>query len=326
MGLMNLLLAVGFLGGAPQQAAPAPSFDLSVHVEMGSHQTGAGRRVGTAGSKPLAQGQPVKIKVYSGPNSCGFTPGTDIGPTGGFTLPSGAPMTTGRPYEQPVRGVNKIEPTSALGWQVDATPLEITPDQVKLQVHFSRDVQVGNRDGKGAEGIVVVLRPGDAMSLDKFSIADVRNNCNNSAGSLVLSLTARDAGRAKVASTELWLVHKYPGGRETTQHVAVRSELNAPIPFFFDEERAGTAVLDVSGRLTLRAAAGDKLALEFTAERVLAGQQNAVNSANRGGGQMAVEIAPGAVTSFEIPLGSGPGWEAFAGHSLSVRVKSKLIR
>ena len=103
---------------------------------------------------------------------------------------------------------------------------------------------------------------------------------------------------------------------------------NAPIPFFFDEERAGTAVLDVSGRLTLRAAAGDKLALEFTAERFLAGQ-NAINSnnpANRGGGQMAVEIAPGAVTSFEIPLGSGAGWESFAGHSLSVRLKSRMIR
>lgn len=328
MPLLNLFLAFGLLGGAPEQTVPPPVFDLSVYFELGSHLPG-GRRVGSGGTKPLAQGQSIRLKAYSGENSCGFSVGSDPRPTSGFTTPSGAQMLLGTPNEQPVRGVHKTEPTTAIGWQVDATPVEITPEQVRLRLRWARETQVGNKDGRGAEDVVLLLRPGDAMPLDKISMPDVRNNCNNTTGMLVLSLTPRDAGRAKVATTDLWLVHKYPGGRETTQHVAVRSELNAPIPFFFDEERAGTAVLDVSGRLTLRPAAGDKLALEFTAERVLAGQPNAVNSsnpANRAGGQMATEIAPGAVTSFEIPLASGPGWEAFAGHSLSVRVKSKLIR
>lgn len=327
MALMNLLLALGLLSGAPEQAAPPPVFDLSVHVEMGQHRPG-GVRVGSGGSKPLAKGQPVKLKAYSGENACGYSgPGGPV--TAGPTLPSGAPMRLGTPYEQPLRGVYKSERSIAIGWQLDATPVDITPDHVVLMLQVSRETQVGNKDGKGAGKVMVQLRPGDAIPVDQFSVPDVRNNCNNTVGVLVLSLTPRDPGRAKVASTDLWLVHKYPGGRETTQHITVRSELNSPIPFFFDAERAGTAVLDVSGRLTLRPTAGDKLALEFTAERVLAGEQSTINpgnTGNRGGGQMAVEIAPDAVTSFEIPLGSGPGWEAFAGHSLSVRVKTKRMR
>ena len=285
--------------------------------------------MGSGGSKPLIKGQSVKLTAYSGENSCGFAPGPNPPVTSGFTLPSGAPMLLGTPYETPVRGVFKTESRTAISWQVNATPVEITPERVVLLLQWSRDTQVGNREGRGAEKVTIQLRPGDQMPLESFSMPDVRNNCNNTIGHLVLSLTARDLGRAKLASTDLWLVHKYPGGRETTQHLVVRSELNSPVPFFFDEERAGAAILDVSGRLTLRSAAADKLALEFTAERVLAGEQTAINSTNsgnRGGGQMVVEIAQGAVTSFEIPLGSGAGWEAFAGHSLSVRVQNKIIR
>jgi len=343
MGIIGFLLWSGLLTGAPEQAAP-PMLDLSAHFEMGSHLPG-GRRVGSGGSKPIIQGQSVKIKVYSGDNSCGFVEGSGAPPTSGVRLPSGAPAFLGTPYEQPLRGASKTEPRRALGWQVDATPVEITPDHVRLRVRWAREIQVGNSAGKGAEDIVVLLRPGDAMPLERVSIPDVRNNCNNSMGLLVLSVTARDPGRAKVASTDLWLVHKHPGGKETTQHINVRSELNSPVPFFFDEERVGTAVLDVFGRLTLRPTAGDSLALEFSAQRVLAGEQYGVNSSHfgsgiagqmilsnslafgsNGGGQMVLEIGPDSVTEFEIPQGSGPGWAAFAGHTLSVRVKSRRMR
>ena len=168
------------------------------------------------------------------------------------------------------------------------------------------------------------------MPLDTFVLPETaKSQCGSPAATLIVGLKAREPLRVRVTSTDLWLVHKHPGGKETTQHINVRGELNSTIPFYFDEERAGTAVLDVFGRFTLRPKAGDVVALEFSAQRLLAEEPNAVNYShfgNRGGGQMVTEIGPDTVTSFEIPQGSGPGWQAFAGHSLSVRVKSRRMR
>jgi hypothetical protein len=148
-------------------------------------------------------------------------------------------------------------------------------------------------------------------------------------GALMVGLDAHAPAQARVASTDLWLVHKHPGGKETAQHLNVRGELGSPVPFFFDQERAGTAALDVFGRLTLRPGSREPLALELSAQRVLVGVPG-LNNPNelqtRGLGQIGIEIDPNSVISFVIPLGTGSDWAPFAGHSISLRIKSRLIR
>lgn len=298
MGIMNLLLAFGLLTTAPEQQA-APLFDLSLHAEMRYGDEPGGMNSWSA--KPLEKGRSLRMRTYSISNSCGFAAGSFV----------------------------DFEAGAAIAWQVDATPVEITGDHAVLRLHWSREIELGKRTGKEFQEAVVLLRPGDSLPLDTFVLPEVPGGCKQPVGTLVVSLKAREPERTRVVSTDLWLVHKHPGGKETTQHINVRGELNTSIPFYFDEERVGSAALDVFGRFTLRPKAGDSVALEFSAQRLLAGEQFAVNASHfgtRGGGKMVTEIGPESVTSFEIPQGSGPGWGPFAGHSLSVRVKSKRMR
>ena len=300
MGILTLALAFGLLTGPAEQAAPPqPLFDLSLYTEMRYGNSPGG--LNTRAVRPLLKGRSLRMITHSISNSCGFSAGSLAG----------------------------FEPGSAIGWQVDAMPLEITGDHAVLRLHWSREMELGKKTGKEFQEVEVLLRPGDTLPLDTFVLPEVPGGCKSPVGTLIVGLKAREPERARVVSTDLWLVHKHPDGKETTQHINVRGELNATIPFFFDEERVGTAVLDVFGRLTLRPKAGDSMALEFSAQRFLAGEQFATNSSyfgNTGGGRMVTEIGPDSVTSFEIPQGTGPGWAAFAGHTLSVRVKSRRMR
>ena len=296
MGIMNLLLAVGLLTGAPEQAVPQ-LFDLTLYTEM-RYGSGPGGR-NTWSARPLTRGRSLTMLTHSISNSCGFAAGSLAG----------------------------FEPGSAIGWQLDATPVEITGDHAVLRLSWSRKIELGVRTGNDIKEAVVLLRPGDSLPLDTFLLPEVVRSCSSPVATLFVGLREREPERTRVTTTDLWLVHKHPGGKETTQHLNVRGEFHASIPFYFDEERVGTAVLDVFGRFTLRPKAGDSVALEFSAQRLLAGEQNAVNYSHfGGGGRMVTEIGPDSVTEFAIPQGSGPAWAAFAGHSLSVRVRSRKMR
>ena len=298
MGILNFVLALGLLSGAPEQApASAPLFDLTLHTEMRYGNEPGGRS--SWSSKPVASGQSLRMRTYSIENSCGFAAGT----------------------------IPEFDSNAAIGWQLDAMPVEVTGENAVIRLHWSREVELGKRAGKEFKEAVVLLRPGDSLPLDTFVLPKTaKSQCGSPVATLIVGLEAREPERVRVASTDLWLVHRDPAGKETTQHINVRGNLNTSIPFFFDEERAGPAVLDVFGRFTLRPKTGDTLALEFNAQRFLAGEPYGVNASHFGSGRMVTEIGPDSVTSFEIPLGSGPGWKAFAGHSLSVRVKSRRMR
>jgi hypothetical protein len=315
MGVMSVVLAFALQSAAPNQAVPQ-LFDLTLHTEMRFGNEPGGKSSG--GSKPLVKGQSLRMRTYSIENSCGFASGT----------------------------IPEFDSNAAIGWQLDAMPVAITGEHAVIRLHWSREVELGKRAGKEFKEVVVLLRPGDSLPLDTFVLPETaKSQCGSPVATLIVGLKAQEPDRKRVASTDLWLVHKQPGGKETMQHINVRGELNSSIPFFFDEERVGTAVLDVFGQLTLRPKAGDSLALEFSAQRLLAGEQYGLNSSHfgssagskvvlsdslsvssNGGGKMVLEIGPDSVTSFEIPQGSGPEWKAFAGHSLSVRVKSKRMR
>ncbi len=312
MGIMNILLAFGLATGAIEQAPPA-MFDLMLRTEMRFDDKPGGNS--SYAARPLVKGQSLRMRTYSGSNSCGFS-----------------------------AGVKEFDSAAAIGWQVDAMPVEITTDHAVLRLHWSREVELGRIAGKEFQEAVVLLRPGDSLPLDSFVLPAVPGGCNSPVGTLVVGLMAHYVERVPVTSTDVWLVHKHPDGKETTQHLNVRGELNSRIPFFFDPERADTAALDVFGAITLRPKAGGLVALELSAQRLLVGEPNAINSsyfgnpegrkvggnsrdlAMGGGGQMVIQIGPESVTSFEIPQGSGPGWEAFAGHSLALRVQSKRLR
>ena len=294
MGILNLVLALGLLSGAPEQAPPS-LFNFTLHTEMRHDEKPGGRSSG--GAWPLVKGQSLRMRTYAVTDGCGFA-----------------------------AGAREFDTNSPIGWQVDVMPVEITADHAVMRVHWSREVELGRKTGKAFHEAVVLLRPGDSLPLDTYVLPDVNRFCTKPVGVLVAGLEAREPERVRVASTDLWLVHRDPAGKETTQHINVRGNLNTSIPFFFDEERAGPAVLDVFGRFTLRPKTGDTLALEFNAQRFLAGEPYGVNASHFGSGRMVTEIGPDSVTSFEIPLSSGPGWKAFAGHSLSVRVKSRRMR
>lgn len=296
MGVMNIVLAFGLLSAAPEQVPP-PVFKLTLYTEMRYDNEPGG--LNSSSSKSLVKGQSLRMRTYSISNSCGFAAGT----------------------------IREFDANAAIGWQVDALPVEITGDHAVIRLHWSREVELGKKTGNEFKEATVLLLPGDSVPIDTFVLPETpKSQCGSPVGTLIVGLKAQEPERARVVSTDLWLVHKQPGGKETMQHINVRGGLNSSIPFFFDEERTGNAVLDVFGQVTLRPKAGDAMALEFTAQRFLAGEEYAWNSSHFGSGRMVTEIGPDSVTSFDIPLGSGPGWKALAGHSLSVRVKSRRMR
>src|SRR5687768_5404805 len=153
MGIMTVALAFGLLTGAPEQAAPPPPlFYLTLLTELRRPDQPGG--MSSWSSQPLAKLRSVTMRTYSNSNSCGFAAGA----------------------------ISGFDPSAAIGWQVEAMPLEITADHAVLRLHWSREIEVGKKSGKGFQEAVVLLRPGDSMPLDTFVLPAVPGGCSNPVG------------------------------------------------------------------------------------------------------------------------------------------------
>jgi len=220
MGILTILLTAGlWAGGAPQQAS---GFVLTTDTEMRF-----GNRPDNPGpysAAPQVVGQTQRLEIAAAPDSCGFKEVYSPKPASG----------------------------SAVGWQLETTPTAITAAHAVVLVRWARKTFGARPSVSDSNQSVVFLRPGDQVRLDTIRLPDVTPNCASPMGTLVIGMQAREAMRT-LTSTDMWLVHKVPGGKEITQHVNVRGKFNAPLSFFFDGVREGQRVIDVFGEITLRA-------------------------------------------------------------------------
>src|SRR5690606_24368753 len=72
-----------------------------------------------------------------------------------------------------------------------------------------------------------------------------------------------------LTSTDLWLVHRQPDGKELAEHVNVRGKFNEPLSFYFEGVAVGDQVIDVLGEFTLRARGPKTVGVALSAERQL---------------------------------------------------------
>jgi hypothetical protein len=291
MGMLNVLLAIGVFLGGPEQAQ-APLYDLQITGEMRFSNRPGGLSAGT--SVPLAIGKPVRRLMAS--FSCGF----------------GA-------------GGSKFDPDALVGWTIDTRTIASTPEHVVVRISWVREQEQGKRTNKSPEEATVLLRPGDDLPLDSIRLP-TEATCHDPVATLMIRAVAREPVRERVVETKVWLVHRQPGGQEKVQQLELRSAFDSAIPFFFDEVRAGSSVLDVFGTLRPRSTAPGLISVEFSAERRLTTGGADADTQYLGIGDAVISMGPEGVTEYQIPIGTTGAWEAFKGHSLAVRVQSRRIR
>ena len=284
---LDALLAVALSTAGSAQETP--------HLEISTVRYFADRNGGRRISmwRPLMNGQPVRQSVYNYEKGCGF-----------------------------IFGVNAEVPADVvIGWKLQATPLEITPEHVRLQIAWSREVESGTRAHLAKE-VTLLLRPGDVVSLDSA----VLPRCQNSLATFVIALKGEAPGRRRVAATDLWLVHREPDGKEHTEQLNVRGGFDERIPFVFDGVEVGGMTIDVAGSITPRSGTDGEIALEFDSHRNVRGSTPRAEWGYFGGGSTVLRVAPSDVVSIEFPLPTSEGFEPLRGHSLSIRVRSRQIK
>lgn len=136
---------------------------------------------------------------------------------------------------------------------------------------------------------------------------------------------------AKVTETELWLVHRDPSGKETTQRQVIRSrESNGE--FYFDDLKIdterGPLTIEVYGALGLPTQpAGSPMWLTLSvARRYVTGRESGFAwKTKEGRSNYAQAIAPNEVIAFQFtPLPDDEG--ALVGHRISLRVRVQVLQ
>ncbi|MBP8292589.1 MAG: hypothetical protein IT162_19315 [Bryobacterales bacterium] len=136
---------------------------------------------------------------------------------------------------------------------------------------------------------------------------------------------------AKVTETELWLVHRDPSGKETTQRQVIRSrESNGE--FYFDDLKIdterGPLTIEVYGALGLPTQpAGSPMWLTLSASRryVTGRESGFAWKTKEGRSNYAQAIAPNEVIAFQFtPLPDDEG--ALVGHRISLRVRVQVLQ
>jgi hypothetical protein len=283
----DALLAVALSTAGLRQESP--------HLEIATVRYFADRSGGGRIStwRPLTSGQPVLQTVYNYEKGCGF-----------------------------IFGANGEVPSNVvIGWKLQATPVDITPEHVRLRIAWSREVDSAAR-ARPSEDVTILLRPGDVVSLDSA----VLPRCQNSLATFVIALKGEAPGRRRVASTDLWLVHRQPGGKEHTEQVNVRGGFDERIPFVFDHIVIDALRVDVAGSITLRSGTAGEIALELDTNRNVMGSASGSEWGYFGGGSTVLRVTPGDVISIEFPFPASAGFEALREHSLSIRIRSRQIR
>jgi hypothetical protein len=241
-------------------------------------------------------GQTIRIATYMQGPTCGFI-------TGGDTFQSSA----------------------TFGWRVDATPVTLAQDFAVVRVRWSREIVDGKPSGEEPTDLLMRFRAGEAATLDS---AVLKNSpamaCRNVLATLIVALKETEPYRERVVSTDLWLVHRGPDGKERTQQLNVRGGFNETMPFVFDDIKVGADVLDVNGTLTPRSTADGSILLEFSAERRWSRAAQSPDTVVVGNGVTSLALKPGDVTSISIPLEVRA--KPLPGHTLSIRVRSAQIR
>lgn len=303
MGMLNVLVALGVVLGTPGQPETLPDqLVVSTEMHFSDEPSGSG---GSSWGR-LVVGQRTKWVAFMD-RGCGFN-----------------------------AGYKEFSPTASFGWQVEAIPTAITSAHAVILLRWARALDRGKRSASEGREMTVVLRPGEHLSLDLWDLpgtADGLAPCRvgsdsrrHVSASLSVTLRTKEPARPRVVSTNVWLVHRRPGGQESTQALNIRGAFDAELPFFFDGVKVGSSVLDVSGMIRPRSQAGDLISLEFSAERRLTSGDLHPDTRYVGNGDVVISTGPKGVTEYEIPFGTSKGWEAFAGHSLAVRVQSARLR
>jgi hypothetical protein len=302
--LFFVIALATFGAAAPVSQQPTSRFQLEIATKI---------QPGAASSRPprpasprsgtwrdLEVDKPIRLVTFMAGQGCGFFAGS-----------------------------TEFSSAATFGWRIEATPITLAGDHAVVRLRWIREVVNGKPSGLPAVETVVMLRPGDDVPLDSAVLANFPiENCRGNLATLVVALKEKEPYRARVVSTDLWLVHRDGEGREQTEHVMVRGEFHAPMPFFFADRRLGRDVLDVHGELLPRPGPNGRIKLEFDAVRRTSAGPDVQDGVVLGFGRTALTLAPDDVTEVVLPLAPGgrPLDPALVGHSLSIRIRTRQIR
>lgn len=289
---------LGVAPSAPPDQAARPAYQLSVETEVHYGNRHGGPNSGSG--IDLVLGVSDHRIIYSISNNCGFSAGS---------------------------GLRDFDNSAEIGWRVDITPTEITPDHARVRVKWSRGVVGGIRTREESHESTVLLRPGDQLRLDTFRMSTRVEVCQQPIATLLVSLHYKEPPRARVVSTDLWLVHRSADGKETIQQQTVRTNFSQPAGFYFDALKVGDMLLDVFGELTPRAVPDGSIRLDVTAQREVflqgRSQLESPNHSYIGTGGAALVFRPDDVVSFEIPMTQVP---SLTGDRFTLRIRTRQIR
>ncbi|MEI6246516.1 MAG: hypothetical protein WCQ64_15920 [Acidobacteriota bacterium] len=148
--------------------------------------------------------------------------------------------------------------------------------------------------------------------------------------SMNLQVQAAEPAGGDLAETEIWLVHRDPAGKETTQRQVIRSRGNADATFYFDDTKVmtdgGSMNVEMYGSLSLGSCCGGKLFPTIHLTRRYSTTDPKVPWKTRGGsGTYQPQSVDGEIVSLQLPpLSDDDG--ALAGHRFSLRVRVKVLQ
>jgi len=186
------------------------------------------------------------------------------------------------------------------------------------------DVELTLRPGQSIPVDIVPLSPGVKMPYEQCGVRATMLRV----GVNYWPMPIEDR---RLVTTDLWLVERLLDGTERGQTLSLRGSFNRATPFYFDTVTDRGAALEFFGEFTLTTI-GDHLTMRLEVKSRLIENGRASTAISEGNlwrsrrVNPVLTLAPGEVVAVELPRLSESDSGAFAGHTFSIRVRSRQIR
>lgn len=238
-------------------------------------------------------------------------------------------VTAGHTLCQSMSALPTPPADAGYGWRLSLTVVGVGDDgSAKIHAVWRTAWDRGRVVDGPEHSSDLLLQRGGAAVLDYLRRGDSSDDvqCGALGMGLQIVMPRPDPDLQPLIEAELWLVKKGTDGTEEAQHQVVRFRGADPGEFFFDEitwpgsENAPQRVR-VSGALLMQGIVDDKIALDFTARKMIVALTQGAGSTTRH-----LMLSPGEVTAFDLPMpgrSAAPG--AIPAGTLSLRLRVRRI-
>jgi hypothetical protein len=268
------------------------------------------------------------VSAAGGEKHAGATRGVVLDPSSFGTRTSGIFSTFDCGYFAVTVPPGAFHENARAGWRIEITPAKVAADHaVTFRLLWVRALDTGRESGPPGADQELTLKPGESRQLDSVPVPANSKTidgrpCNVDTAALRVAVEF-DPSERRLIGADVWLVERFPNGKEESQLQSVRSLPHRSVPFYFDSISDGASRFDIFGSLVAELEQGGiAISVEATRGRADPGQKGYQAARHF---RSTIHVKPGEIVEVALTTPSNQPVEP-SNRQLSLRIRARHIR